>query len=444
MAVPWSASVLSEADDGAATRAAAARAVAGVLQGQSLDAVLPAAQTGLAAADQSLAAALAYGVIRDYRRLATIADGLLRRPPPRSVLALILVGFHQLTAMRIPPHAAVHATVAATGPLKKPQHRGLVNAVLRRFQRESRERIAALPDAPGVQHSHPDWLVARLREDWPDNWPALLVANNQPAPMTLRVNTRRAPRDAYRDRLHAAGMVAHPHLHAAEALALDAPVGVTSLPGFADGDVSVQDAAAQLAAALLAIEPGMRVLDACSAPGGKAAHCLELVDCELVALDSDPNRLERVAETLGRLGLRDGATLQAADAMVVDDWWDGRPFDRILIDAPCTGTGVIRRHPDIKWLRRQTDPAALAVRQRALLDALWPLLAPGGRLVYATCSVLAVEGAEAVAGFCGDQPAARPLPIAEDWGETAGAGRRIAPGEADMDGFFYAVIGHQR
>ncbi|MDT0618902.1 16S rRNA (cytosine(967)-C(5))-methyltransferase RsmB [Salinisphaera sp. P385] len=435
---------MSDADDGAATRAAAARAVAGVLQGQSLDAALPAAQAGLAAADQSLAAALAYGVVRDYRRLATIADGLLRRPPPRPVLALILVGFHQLIAMRIPPHAAVHATVAATGPLKKPQHRGLVNAVLRRFQRESRDRIAALSDDPGVQQSHPDWLVARLRQDWPADWPALLTANNQPAPMTLRVNARRTTRDAYRDRLHAAGMVAHAHPYAAEALMLDTPVGVASLPGFGDGDVSVQDAAAQLAARLLAIEPGMRVLDACSAPGGKAAHCRELFDCELVALDSDPNRLERVAETLDRLGLREGATLQVADATLADDWWDGRPFDRILIDAPCTGTGVIRRHPDIKWLRRETDSAALAVRQRALLDALWPLLAPGGRLVYATCSVLAIEGGEVVAGFYKDTPAARPVPMTEDWGEPAGAGRRIAPGEAGMDGFFYAVIERQR
>jgi len=297
---------------------------------------------------------------------------------------------------------------------------------------------AAADGSPAVRESYPDWLVERLRADWPDRWRELLAAGNRPAPMTLRVNRRRTTPDAYRESLDAAGIRVATHPFAPDALVLERPCPVEDLPGFGEGRVSVQDAAAQLAAPLLDAAPGMRVLDACAAPGGKAAHCLERTDCELLALDSDGERLAAVRETLERLGLSGEA--RHADATRPDDWWDGRPFDRILLDAPCTGTGVIRRHPDIKWLRRETDVAALAARQRALLDALWPLLASGGVLVYATCSVLRAEGTDTVAAFLADTADAVEAPLEAEWGEAETAGRRIATGEADMDGFYYARL----
>jgi len=428
-----------------------------VRRGRSLDATLPDLQAGETADDRALIAALAYGALRELRLLDILADELLQRPPKATVRSLIVVGLYQLRAMRVPAHAAVHATVAATAELGQPRARGLVNAVLRRYQREAQRLEAKLPGDPGVRYSHPDWLVERLRADWPDRWEAILAADNRPAPMALRVNRRRVARDAYRQRLADTGIPATPVDHAADALVLDEPWSVERLPGFADGDVSVQDVAAQLAAALLDVRPGMRVLDACAAPGGKAAHCLELADCELTAVDIDAQRLERVEETFHRLGFHAlspsvargerigerGAVLVQGDATDPRTWWNGHPYDRILLDAPCTGTGVIRRHPDIKWLRRESDVAALAERQRALLEALWPLLAPGGVLVYATCSVLRAEGADVVTGFLADTADAAEDPIAAEWGEAEAAGRRIAAGEADMDGFYYARLARQ-
>lgn len=422
--------------DGGAPRAAAARAVAAVAHGNSLDAVLASEQSSLSsAADRALAAALAYGVLRNRRLLESLADRLWRRPPKPLPAALILVGLQQLRAMRIPAHAAIHATVAAA----EPRMRGLINAVLRRYQREAAELEASLEIAtPAERESCPDWLAARLRRDWPGRWQELLAAGNRPAPMTLRVNRRQTDVAAYLDILAGAGIAARRHPYAPDALTLDEPCSVDTLPGFADGAVSVHDAAAQLAAPLLAPQPGQRVLDACAAPGGKAAHCLELTDCELLALDIDDTRLTAVDETFARLRLR-GET-RCADAARPDDWWDERSFDRILVDAPCTGTGVIRRHPDIKWLRRESDVAALAQRQRALLDALWPLLAPGGALVYATCSLLRAEGADVTSGFLADTADAAERPMEAEWGESETVGRRIATGEADMDGFYYARL----
>lgn len=429
--------------EGAPARAAAARAVAAVARGRSLDPALAAEQAALGSReDRALAAALAYGVLRDRWLLETLAAALWQRPPKPVLAALILVGLHQLRSMRVPEHAAVHATVAAADLLGHSRGRGLVNALLRRYQREAAQLESALDDSPAVRQSHPDWLVAHLRRDWPRRWSELLVAGNRPAPMTLRVNRRRAMPAAYREALAAAGTDARPHAFAPDALVLDTPRPVEELPGFAEGQVSVQDAAAQLAGPLLDPRPGQRVLDACAAPGGKAAHCLEFADggtdCELLAVDSDGERLKAVDETFARLGLT-GAT-RRADATRPGDWWDGRPFDRILLDAPCTGTGVIRRHPDIKWLRREADVAALATRQRALLEALWPLLAPGGRLVYATCSVLRAEGAEVVGGFLAGTADAAEEPIDAEWGEAEAVGRRIPTGEADMDGFYYARL----
>ncbi|MCA1798367.1 MAG: 16S rRNA (cytosine(967)-C(5))-methyltransferase RsmB [Xanthomonadaceae bacterium] len=283
------------------------------------------------------------------------------------------------------------------------------------------------------------WTTAldALRADWPADWEAITVANNSPAPMTLRARER----DAYLTELTAAGIAAMPAPHARDGIVLDESVGVDVLPGFADGRVSVQDASAQLAADLVDAAPGMRVLDACAAPGGKACHLLERTpDLTLVAVERDARRLTRVHENLARLRL--AATVVHGDAATPGAWWDGKPFDRILLDAPCSATGVIRRHPDIRLLRRESDIPALAELQRELLAALWPLLAPGGVLVYATCSVLAAENDAAVDAFIAAQPGASATPFAAEWGHPTLRGRQVLPGQDGMDGFYYACLRH--
>lgn len=425
-------------------RLQAARAVAAVLaRGRSLDDVLPGELAELAGPDRGLAAELAYGSLRLAPRLGWLLNRLLKRPLDRReplVHALLLTGLYQLGSLRTPAHAAINETVNAVREAGKDWAAGLANAVLRRYQRE-RDSLEARADAvDAARFAHPVWLLEAIRRDWPRHAEGIFTANNARAPMTLRVNRRRGGVEAYRERLAAEGLAAAPHPHAPEALVLERPVDVAALPGFAAGEVSVQDAAAQLAAGLLAPQPGMRVLDACAAPGGKTAHLLEGWPelGELVAVDSDAGRLDRAAENLARLGL--AARLVHADAARPEDWWDGRPFDRILLDAPCTATGVIRRHPDIKALRRPRDVEVLAARQARLLDALWPLLSPGGALLYATCSVLAAENSRQVSAFLLRHPDAAAPPLAVDWGRPAGVGRQILPGEADMDGFFYALL----
>lgn len=412
-----------------------------VLDGRNLDSALVAAlPADTSDADRALLRALAYGVLRDQAWLAALRDRLLQQPQrtPAALLALLQVGLYQLRSMRIPAHAAVAATVEACALLGQDGARGVVNAVLRRYQREAATLEAALPGRPALRHSYPDWLAQAIHRDWPQHWRAILAAGNQPGPMSLRVNRRRVSRDAVRAQLAADGIQSHTVPAAPAALRLDTAQPVERLPGFSDGLLSVQDAAAQLAATLLDAQPGMRVLDACAAPGGKTAHLLEMLDnLDLLALDSDAARLARVDDTLRRLGLQ--ATLRHANAADPDSWWDGRPFDRILLDAPCSGTGVIRRHPDIKWLRRDTDIRALMSQQRRLLDALWPLLKPGGILLYATCSILDAEGAAVIAGFLRAHADAEEQPIHADWGEAARHGRRLAPG-GDWDGFYYASL----
>ncbi len=426
------------------SRAAAAEAIAAVFHhGRALDEALTASRhLPTAPRDRGLARAIAYGAVRHGVELGFYRDRLLDKPLRKrdaAVDGLLIAGLYQIAHMRIPDHAAVAATVDATKALRAPRSRGLVNAILRRFQRERAELEAAAAAVPAAHHNHPDWLLARLRADWPGDWEAVVAANNTPAPMTLRVNRRRQDRDAYRARLAEAGLAAEPVAAAPDALTLAEPVDVTELPGFADGAVSVQDAAPQLAAPLLDPHPGERVLDACAAPGGKTAHLLEhCPEAEVVALDADAGRLDRVHETLARLDL--AATVLTGDAARPADWWDGTPFDRILIDAPCTGTGVIRRHPDIKFLRRLDDIEALRGRQAAILQASWEMLRPGGRLVYATCSVLPAENAEQMTAFVEARPDATPFMPAANWGRVSGPGRQILPGEAEMDGFYYAVV----
>ncbi len=375
---------------------------------------------------------------------------LLDRPAAaldHEIRALALVGLYQLAHGATPEHAAVSETVEATRALGQPRAAGFVNALLRRFQRERAAITAAAHREPAAAHAHPQWLLDAFEHDWPAQWQSIAAAGNGEPPLWLRVNALRCGRDAYRARLAAAGMESAACEFAPHALRLAKPVDVASLPGFADGDVSVQDAAAQLATYFLAAQPGMRALDACAAPGGKACHLLELVPglAELVALDIDPARTVRIASNLARLGLV--ATLVTGDAARPDLWWDGRPFDRILLDVPCSGSGVIRRHPDIKVLRRSDDIPRFATQQRALLDACFALLAPGGRLLYASCSVLRAENAAVIGGFL------QAVPLAADVTESArlllpgaapvqdaGPGCALPSGAADADGFYYACL----
>lgn len=424
-------------------RAIAAQTLGQVLgEGRSLAMVLPPALERVAPRDRGLLRELCYGVCRWQPELQTLLDGLLNRPLDSRepvARALLLVGLYQLHHLRIPDHAAVAETVTAARQLRKSWAASLTNAVLRAFPRRRTELLARVAASEDARTAHPRWLLEVLQEDWPDDWLAIVAANNTRPPFTLRVNRLQSDRDNYRAQLAAAGKGAEPVAAAAAALTLAEPVEPAALPGFAEGQVSVQDAAAQLAAPLLDVQPGMRVLDACAAPGGKTAHLLECVpDLNLTALDQDGDRLERVRDNLSRLRL--AARLVMGDASRPADWWDGVPCDRILVDAPCSATGVIRRHPDIKLLRRETDIAALADRQQALLAALWPLLRPGGRLLYATCSVLRRENEQVVAAFLAAQPQAREQPMIADWGRALARGRQILPGEGGMDGFYYAAL----
>lgn len=424
-------------------RAAAAQLVNAVVDGgQSLNAVLPAALVELATPDRALMQELCYGVLRFYPRLEHIAAALLRKAlkrKDRDVQQLILVGLYQLIYLKLPAHAAVAETVAAARVLDKGWAANLVNALLRGFQRAPDQYLAAADTDLAARWAHPHWWLTDLQAAWPAHWQDIVAANNQRPPMTLRINARRVSLADYQAALRDAGLIARPHGDVPSALTLEQAVDVARLPGFAAGLVSVQDAAAQLAAGLLDLAPGQRVLDACAAPGGKSAHLLESVpQLRLLALDSAAQRLTRLHDTLRRLQLQ--AEVQVGDAGAPQTWWDGEPFDRILLDAPCSGSGVIRRHPDIKLLRQPADIVSLAQGQRRLLDALWPLLAPGGILLYATCSVLPVENRDNLAAFLAAHADAVELRIDAAWGHAQTPGRQILPGETDMDGFYYARL----
>ena len=425
-------------------RALAAQVLVRVVrEGRSLTEVLPQLQANCSdARDAALLQELVYGTLRWYYRLAALLRSLLRKPlrsRDSDIHGLLLIGLYQLGWLAVPERVAVHETVQAVHRLGKDWASGLVNAVLRGYQREQAKLDAQARRDTVAAYAHPAWLIGRLQADWPGHWRAILDANNERPPMCLRVNRQRLTRQEYLEQLSAAGLGARPVAHARQGICLDRAVSVQQLPGFASGSVSVQDAAAQLAAELLAPQTGQHVLDACAAPGGKAAHLLELQpDIRLDALDIDARRLERVAETLGRLGLH--ARLLAADAGAVAEWWDGEPYQCILLDAPCSASGVIRRHPDIKLLRRESDIAGLIERQAQLLAALWPLLAAGGMLLYCTCSVLADENSMQVTRFLQNRADAELLPIPASWGHECSPGRQILPGENAMDGFYFACI----
>ncbi len=423
--------------DGVATRVAAARTLDAVLhRGRSLKAALGASLPALAdPRDRALVEAVVLAALRQRVRYNAALDAWTPRPlGQRDALlrALLLIGFAQLE-LGLPAHAALAATVDATRALGRAHQAGMVNALLRRATREPLP--AAAPEA-----AWPDWLAAQVRADWPQEAAAIFAASADRPPLWLRVNRRWINRDAYLALLRQAGLDAAPDPLLADALRLEAGVPVQQLPGFDAGLVSLQDASAQAVADVLAPAPGARVLDACAAPGGKAAHLAERdPSLRLTALDVDARRVRRMQDTFARLRL-DGLDARAADAARPDAWWDGTRFDAILIDAPCSATGIVRRQPDVLLHRRAADIAALVQMQAALLDALWPLLVPGGTLVYATCSILHAENAAQIDRFLARTPDAQPQALPDELGHVAGHGRQRLPGEGGRDGFFYARL----
>ncbi len=383
----------------------------------------------LAPARLAAAQNLAYGTLRHAGQLRFYLSALCERPlKPVALTGHLLVGLYELEAGEAPAYAAVNETVAAVA-LRYPGARGFTNAVLRNFQRRRGDLEAAAAADPEARWNFPPWWLRRLQAQYPDDWQSIVAAQNQHPPMTLRVNRRRGDITEYLARLAAAGIAAR--RTGESALTLQNPVPVSELPGFFEGLVSVQDLGAQLAAVHLGARAGERVLDACAAPGGKTGHLLECADVDLVALDSDASRLARVRENLDRLGL--AATLLAGDAGDTASWWDGRPFDRILLDAPCTASGVVRRHADGKWLKRPEDVQQLARQQRRLLDALWPLLKPAGTMLYATCSLFHEENEDQVAAFLARHGDASSESVADT------RSGQLLPG-VEMDGFFYARL----
>jgi 16S rRNA (cytosine967-C5)-methyltransferase len=417
-----------------------------VAGGESADAALAAPGARPGTPDRAAVRAIALGTLRWYLRLLPALGLLLERPAAvaHAVRALLVVGAHQVEYSRTAPEASVHATVDAARLLGVPRSTGLINAVLRRFVSERAALFGRVDEDLAARTAHPTWLGERICAAWPED-PSVLVANNAHPPMTLRVDLSRSDRTAYLARLAAAQIDAFEIQWAPSAVTLNHPLDISRLPGFADGVVSVQDAGAQLAAPLLEPLPGMRVLDACAAPGGKTGHLLELLGegADVTAVDIDPARLGRVRENLRRLGR--SARLIEADMRDPQSFWDGRPFERILLDAPCSATGVIRRHPDIKLLRRPADIPAFAREQLAMLHAAAGMLAPGGRMVYSTCSVLPEENEEVVAAFLGMEPRIRAAAPAvarlAPGARECPVGAQLLPGAAaGTDGFYYACL----
>ena len=425
-------------------RQAAAKALTAVLNGKaSLNSSLPLQLDKVEARDRGLTQDLAFGTARWQPRLSALANKLLQKPfkaADADVEALLLVGLYQLLYTRIPAHAAIGETVGCADKLKKPWAKALLNAVLRNAQRESETLLTELEHDPVVRTAHPRWLQKSLKAFWPEQWEAICAANNAHPPMILRVNRRHHSRDAYLQLLVEADIEAQPCTFSQDGIVLAEACDVRNLPGFAEGWISVQDEAAQLAADLLDLAPGQRVLDACCAPGGKTCHILEVEPklAGVVAVDLEAKRLVRVRENLERLGL--SAELIAADGRDTATWWDGKPFQRILLDAPCSATGVIRRHPDIKLTRQPDDIAALATLQGELLDAMWPTLDVGGILLYATCSTLPTENTEVIEAFLARTPGARELDIAGQFGLKQPHGRQLLAQQGGHDGFYYAKL----
>lgn len=412
-----------------------------IIKHRSLSSVLP-----VALKDQeqrNLIQELSYGVLRWYPRLDAIAKKLLQKPlkdQDQDIYFLLLLGLYQLIFLNIPSHVAVSETVNAAKAIHKHWATNLINAVLRNFLRQQENILAQLDANPSAHYAHPDWIIEQMQHAWPDYWKQILTANNEHPPMSLRINQNKISLKKYLEKLIENNLAATCSAHTPSGIRLEKPINVHQLPGFAAGEVSVQDFASQLAAPLLELKPGQRVLDACAAPGGKTAHILELEPqiLALTALDQDEKRLEKISENLTWLGLC--AKTIAGDATQPASWWDGNLYDRILLDAPCSATGVIRRHPDIKLLRHAEDIQQLAKTQLKMLHALWPLLKPNGLLVYSTCSVFPQENQQVLATFLQTHADAHEYKIVAGWGHAMNIGRQIFPGENNMDGFYYVRL----
>ncbi len=393
--------------------------------------------------DQALLREMCFGTCRWYFQLDGFLRQLISKPlktKDLDIQCLLLIGIYQLHYLRVPDYAVVNETVTAALALKKPWAKGLINGVLRQFLRTHSELESQINDNESAFYAHPAWMIKRLKKAWPDQWHEILAANNQHPPMTLRVNRIKISRTDYLQMLQDVGVAARPGALADTAIYLDTPVSVLKLPGFSDGLLSVQDEASQLIPGLLALTPGLNVLDACAAPGGKTCHLLEseIPPARLVAVDNEEHRLNRVRENLQRLTLN--AELLTADATEAQTWWDGDYFDRILLDAPCSATGIIRRQPDIKVLRRAADIPRLVALQDSLLESLWRCLKPGGMLLYSTCSVLPEENTEVIARFISLHDDAKHEAIEVEWGVECGLGRQLLPANDSADGFYFARL----
>ncbi len=425
------------------SRSATAMVIQLVLQGRNLETALQGVAERLPETERALTAELSYGVCRWYFQLDALSKLLLEKPlksSQRIIHTLIMTGLYQLLHTRVPAHAAVSETVAATGKLGKSWAKSLTNAVLRRFLREQESLLQELNTNDAAMLAMPQWLLQRLQQAWPGEWRRIAESYLQRPPMTLRVNCSKTSVEAAIAKLDAAGISSRQLQQNHSALMLEKAAAVESLPGFSAGYLSVQDAGAQYAAELLDAEAGDEVLDACAAPGGKTTHILELQpDASVTAMDIDAGRLKRVEENIQRLGQQ--ARLIAGDVSLQQGRWCDRSYERILLDVPCSATGVIRRHPDIKLLRTSGDIASLVERQKQILESVWPLLKPGGRLLYVTCSLLPEENQQQMEAFLSGHDDASERSIALAAGRKQSAGWQILPGEAHMDGFYYALIG---
>ncbi|TDJ32821.1 MAG: 16S rRNA (cytosine(967)-C(5))-methyltransferase RsmB [Gammaproteobacteria bacterium] len=414
-----------------------------VAEKYSLNQVLPEVLESAVPRDRALIQELSYGTLRWLPRLSGLTALLLHKTfkeKDRDVTAVLQVALYQLLYTQLADHAVVNEAVESSRALGKSWAAPVLNAALRRFLRERDVLLRDLDQNPVSRFACPAWLLEKLQHDWPEDWETIVNAGNERPPMWLRVNTARITRDDYARQLRDTGVESTKSDRSPVALCLGQPLNIHELPGFDEGLVSVQDVSAQLAAEVLNVEhERQRVLDVCAAPGGKTAHLLERHgSLDLVAIDLDADRLIRVTENLDRLGL--AARVKAGDALEPRDWWDGQAFDRILLDAPCSATGVIRRHPDIKVLRRACDIPALAARQQDILEAVWPLLAPGGMLVYGTCSVLREENDEVMAAFTAKGADRESMVIEAEWGRAGRFGRQLLPGDGEGDGFYYARL----
>jgi 16S rRNA (cytosine967-C5)-methyltransferase len=428
-------------------RALAAEALADIaLSGHSLRDVADRALPRLPdARDRALLTALLNDGARWWPRFDAALDLLLDKPIRRNepvIHALLVTGLVQLEVLELPGYAAVAATVEAARELRRPRLAGLVNAVLRRWQRERAALSATLDAKPATRHAHPSWLAEAIARDWPDQVDDILAAANTEPPLMLRANRRRTTREALAERLRDAGQDVTLHRWLPDGLVLPHSTDITRLPGFAEGFFAVQDGAAQVPADLLDLADGQRVLDACAAPGGKACHALERADLDLLAVEFEAKRIPRIRQNLERLGL--SAEVVVGDAGDLSAWWDGRPFDRVMIDAPCSATGVIRRRPDVRLHRRAADIDALVAQQERILAACWKTLAPGGRLLYVTCSLLRRENEGVVGDFLASHPDASALPLSLPAGRPAKIGWQVLPGDGDLDGMYYALLEKSR